>query len=236
MNSGFQPARWFVVAALLAVGGCATQTHQQITHLTRPAGDLRIVLMPIDVELSELSAGGVAEPNATWTEAARGHILAALNDEAGKLRVGLVSYNAEAGQAEERERNLQLVRLHRAVGTSILIHQYQPGFELPAKGGRFDWSLGPQVDSIRRSHEADYALFLYVRDSYSSAGRVALIFAAALFGVSVPGGVQVGFGSLVDLKTGEIVWFNRLARSTGDLRTAAAAIETIQTIMASFPQ
>ena len=42
----------------------------------------------------------------------------------------------------------------------------------------------------------------------------------------MPGGQQVGFASLVDLNSGQVVWFNRLARETGDLRTADEAAET----------
>jgi hypothetical protein len=35
----------------------------------------------------------------------------------------------------------------------------------------------------------------------------------------IMGGVQSGFASLVDLRTGDIVWFNQLGRATGDLRS-----------------
>jgi hypothetical protein len=113
----------------------------------------------------------------------------------------------------------------------VLVHQYLEGQALPSKDGKFDWSLGPSVVAISRSHEADYALFLFVRDSYASAGRVAVIVVAALLGAGVPGGAQVGFASLVDLKTGNIVWFNRLARGHGDLRTPDAAAETVKALV-----
>jgi hypothetical protein len=41
----------------------------------------------------------------------------------------------------------------------------------------------------------------------------------------------VGFASLVDLETGDIVWFNRLARAHGDLRTPDAAAETVKALV-----
>jgi hypothetical protein len=53
----------------------------------------------------------------------------------------------------------------------------------------------------------------------------------ALLGAGIPGGSQVGFASVVDLKTGDIVWFNRLVRTTGDLRTAEAATETVDALV-----
>jgi hypothetical protein len=88
------------------------------------------------------------------------------------------------------------------------------------------------VAAIARSHDADYALFLFVRDSYATAGRVAVIVVGALLGAGIPGGAQVGFASVVDLKTGDIVWFNRLLRPQGDLRTPDAAAETVKALVA----
>lgn len=121
--------------------------------------------------------------------------------------------------------------MHRAVGSAVLVHQYIPGQQLPNKEGKFDWSLGPEVAAIAQTHAADYALFLFVRDSYASAGRVGVMVVAALLGVGVPGGAQIGFASLVDLRTGDIVWFNRLARGHGDLRTPEAAAETVRELV-----
>jgi hypothetical protein len=46
----------------------------------------------------------------------------------------------------------------------------------------------------------------------------------------------VGFASLVDLKTGDIVWFNRLVRAQGDLRTPAAAAETVKALVSDSMQ
>jgi hypothetical protein len=48
----------------------------------------------------------------------------------------------------------------------------------------------------------------------------------------VQGGSQIGYASVVDLKTGDIVWFNWLARPHGDLRTPAAATETVKALVA----
>src|SRR5215213_3329402 len=76
----------------------------------------------------------------------------------------------------------------------------------------------------REHYGADYALFVFVRDSYSSAAKKALdvltVIAGAAVGVGVvpTGGIQVGFASLVDLRTGNIVWFNRAIDGMGDLR------------------
>jgi hypothetical protein len=219
-----------LTGALLA--GCAAPVQRQVPELRREASKVpAIVVMPLDVELAQLTAGGMQEPHAEWTEAAHKHMRAALEAEAKARNVKLFAFEPERGDVADRETSEALVRLHRAVGGAVLLHQYLEGFALPSKDGRFDWSLGPSVAAISRAHQADYALFLFVRDSYATAGRVAVIVVGALLGVGVPGGAQVGFASLVDLRTGDIVWFNRLVRPQGDLRTPEAAGETVKALV-----
>ena len=221
-----------LLVVTLLLQACVAPVQRQTPELRREAGKVpTVVLMPLDVELAELSAGGLPEPKSEWTDTALKHMRAALGDQAKQYKVKLVDYNPTSGTTEDQTTSLDLVKLHRAVGGSVLVHQYIPGRELPSKAGKFDWSLGPEVAAIARSHTGDYALFIFVRDSYASAGRVGMIMVAALLGVGVPGGAQVGFASLVDLKTGDIVWFNRLARGHGDLRTPEAAAETVQVLV-----
>jgi hypothetical protein len=224
------------VLGAVALAGC-TQSHQQITALKRvDAQQPRIVLMPLNVELFELTAAGVSEPKGEWTDEANRHVIAAVRSEKSARNINMVEYSEERAAPEKRDDLSQLVKLHGAVGNSILLHQYIENFALPTKQGKFDWSLGPGVRSLKDTFDADYALFVFVRDQYSSGGRVALQVALALLGVGIPGGAQVGFASLVDLETGNVVWFNRLMRGTGDLRTAPAAVETVQTLLAGLPQ
>lgn len=229
--------RCAVVASLvLVLAACAPAIQRQTPQLQRAERIPRIVVMPIDVELSQLTAGGVNEPHAEWTEAAFKNMRAALEAEAKARKVALVDFDPDRGTPEDRETSADLVKLHRAVGVSILVHQYTPELALPSKQGKFDWSLGPAVQAIAKSHDAEYALFLFVRDSYATAGRVAVIVVGALLGVGVPGGSQIGFASVVDLKTGDIVWFNRLVRPSGDLRTPEAAGETVRALVSDAMQ
>jgi len=77
-----------------------------------------------------------------------------------------------------------------------------------------------------------------VRDSYASAERQAAMVGIAILslGRAVPlGGVQLGYASLVDLNTGQVVWFNRLQRGRGDLREGDKAAETLNALLAEFP-
>ena len=65
----------FVIGTILINGCATTKDFSSAQTLSTPVGEQKkIVLMPLDVELSKLTAGGVLEPNAAWTSAAKRHI------------------------------------------------------------------------------------------------------------------------------------------------------------------
>jgi hypothetical protein len=226
--------RLAVIGAVVAMfSACASVNVQRAEpEIQRDTGEKpTIVVMPLDVELGELTAGGVVEPHSAWTEAALTNMRAALDDQAEVYNVTLVDYEPQLGTPAERATSVELIRLHRAVGGSVLLHHYLPAYALPSKAEALDWSLGPAVDAISRTHDADYALFIFVRDNYTTAGRMAVMLVGGLMGAYIPGGSQVGFASVVDLSSGDIVWFNRLVRTTGDLRSPETAAETVRTLV-----
>ncbi len=81
---------------------------------------------------------------------------------------------------------------------------------LPTKGKYLDWTLGSGTNLLRDRYGADYAMFMYLHDTYTSAGRAFVMLGAAALGVGMQGGQQLGYTSLVDLRTGKMVWFNRI--------------------------
>lgn len=229
------PALILALIGLIAAG-CANTANRQIEVLDRPTGTAEVVLMPLDVELFELDAAGIQNPKADWTDAAQQNLMAAFDTASGERGLNIARYDDTSASPETIDALFQIQKLHGVVGASVIRHQYMQPYALPSKKGKFDWTLGPSVTPLRDASGADYALFTYVRDSYSSPDRVALIIGAALFGISVQGGVQTGFASLVDLETGDIVWFNRLFRAVGDLRTPEAARETAYALLTGFPK
>jgi hypothetical protein len=191
--------------------------------------DAKIVVMPLDVELYSMSAGGVVEPQAEWTTQALDNIKAALR---ARPHRGNVSFSAFPDDADPVIDDLN--RLHGAVGAAINIHHLGL-YKLPTKEGRLEWSLGPDVAVIKQKCGADYALFTFVRDSYASSERKVAMVVAAVFGVGLSAGVQIGYASLVDLTTGNVVWFNRLIRNHGDLRDAENARESVNALLEGLP-
>jgi len=195
---------------------------------TLPKG-ATVAIMPADIELFSISGGGVLEPKADWTEAANRHFKAALLKK--KESLGLRSVEVAEKDADEIA---EVNTLHAAVARAIDMHHFGQ-LSLPTKDGKLDWSLAEAVAPVKKLTGADYALFSWVRDSYASAERKAAMIGLALLGVGVAGGAQVGYSSLVDLNSGRVVWFNRLARGSGDLREAERAAETVEALLNAFP-
>lgn len=194
--------------------------------------DAKIVVMPTDIELFSVSAGGVPEPKADWTDAANRYFKAALT--AQKNVLGVSSIDLPEKDADDLA---EINTLHAAIARSISTHHFGPGMlQLPTKEGKLDWSLGEPVRASRQKTGASYALFSWIRDSYASPERIAATIALAFVGIGLhPGGMQQGYASLVDLETGRVVWFNRLLRGHGDLREPEKAAETVSALLTNFP-
>src|SRR5688572_11308597 len=144
--------RWFMFAALLVPTIALGQSALAEGFSRLPSG-ARVVLMPADIELFEISAGGVLEPRADWTAMAATHV----TEELGRrLRAIPFVDDGDPGVAA-------LGRLHTAVSRAVTLHHFG-GVTLPGKAGRLDWSLGEQAALLKEKTGADYALFTWVRD------------------------------------------------------------------------
>jgi len=217
-----------VVLALLPPLAAAQSRNLAPGFLQLPK-DAAVAVMPVDMELFSISAGGVLEPKADWTEAAAKHFKAAVL--AANQGFGLRSVELAEKDADEVA---EVNTLHAAVAQAIAMHHFGP-LALPTKDGKLDWSLGEAVRPVKAATGARYALFSWVRDSYASSERKAMMIGLAILGVGITGGAQVGYASLVDLDTGQVVWFNRLTRMSGDLREPEPAAETVKALLAEFP-
>lgn len=231
------PLLIFLLISIL-LSGCVGSAFRTRAQLTKNEAVQRLLLMPMDVELMTLTTGGILKPEAEWTHNAKKHIRQSLANQLGRMNVQMITNQDLTDiqlSSEEETKRLQLIKLHEVVGQTILWHQYIAAAKLPNKKEAFNWTLGPEARFLKRKFGADYALFIFMRDSYASGGRVAFSIALAFLGVAVPLGQQVGFASLVDLETGQIIWFNRLAREVGDLRTQEAAANSVSLLLSDFP-
>lgn len=226
MNSVFRCLLVLLVASYVSLPASAQQKSNRAPGFGKLQPGTKVAIMPADIELFEVSAGGVYEPRAEWTTAAQTHVRNAYKLRKEKMGLQVVDLDDDTSEPV-----LELNRLHGAVTGAIANHHFGM-LALPTKEEKLDWSLGPDVSQVRDKTGADYALFTYIRDSYVSAERKAAMVIGALFGVGIAGGgIQFAFSSLVDLRSGQVVWANRVLRASGDLREAAPAQETIDTML-----
>jgi hypothetical protein len=223
--------RGLLVSCLLAFA--FTAAHAQSRNLapgfTALPKDAKVAIAPLDVELFELSAGGVLVPKADWTEAANKHMGAALERKAGSLGVG-TQFIAERVADDHAE----LLHLYGAVARAISMH-HMGAMKLPTKEDRLDWGFGDSLRPLQAATGTRYALFTWMRDSYASPERKAMMIGLALVGVGVSGGVQVGYASLIDLESGQVLWFNQAVSGTGDLRDEKSAVASVDGLLNGFP-
>ena len=236
-----------VALALLlsvTVSGCVQSRQYADVEFTPPQGDYRLLVMRPDVAVNSLGTGGMAQPRADWTEQARGNIIEALRAEQAQ-RGGKVLVLARRNELPNvsADEIADLERLHYAVGNSIALHKYS-GYALPTKRGKgLEYTLGEDAVSLGRRTGYDYALFLYAEDNIASTGRTALQVlgvAGCFIGFCAPSGGsnQFAYASLVDLRTGEVVWFNVVQAGSqiagikhGDIRKPEGAAQLVDRLL-----
>jgi hypothetical protein len=213
------------------LSACATTSNvQRIDKLESPGEHPRVLLMPPDVRYYLLTAGGVSEPHAEWTQAAQANFATAMRDFADEMGTDLVVLNDDDLTPQE----MRYRALHSAVGATVITNHFGT-MKLPGKKQQFDWSLGPEVRSIGEDKDADYALFVFYRDEQASGGRIAFAVLLAAAGGVTSTGAEYGFASLVDLRSGDIVWFNVVSAGNGEMRNPDGAATTVRTLLRDIP-
>lgn len=235
----------FALAAAAVLAGCVSTKQYADVEFAPPQGHYRLLVMRPDISVGSVTTGGLVEQRADWTEAARSQVLAALRaQQAARGGDVLVMDKRNALPGVDPDRIAELERLHYAVGSSIVLHRYS-GAYLPTKRRQgLDWTLGEDAVALGRDTGFDYALFLHAEDSFVSDGRVALQIlgiAGCFVGFCAPnvgGGGQLAYASLINLKTGEVVWFNVVQAGSqvagikfGDMRTAEGAQQLIDRLL-----
>jgi len=233
------------LAACITLSACVQTRQYADVQFTPPEGDYKLLVLRPDVTVGSLTTGGMTEPRADWTEQARTNIIAALKAQqaarGGKLTI-IEHRNELLGVSTQELADVE--RLNFVVDESIVQHKYL-GDYLPTKYRKgLDWTLGADAVKLGQKTGYDYALFLHAEDQVASTGRIALGvlgLAGCFVGFCAPnvgGAEQLDYASLVDLKTGEVVWFNVVDAASqvpgikfGDLRTPEGAAQMVERLL-----
>jgi hypothetical protein len=240
--------RWGVALALalsVPMSACVQTRQYADVQFTPPQGDYKLLVLRPDVTVSSLTTGGLDEPRADWTEEARRNIVAAVRAQqaarGGNVQI-LEHRNELPGVSAQEVADVE--RLFYAVGQSIVLHKYL-GAYLPTKRGKgLEYTLGEDAVRLGQKTGYDYALFLHAEDEVASTGRIALGvlgIAGCFVGFCAPnigGATQLDYAGLVDLHTGEVVWFNVVRAGSevpgikfGDLRSPQGAAQMVDRLL-----
>lgn len=228
-----------LAAALLAVSslftGCATAPATYRTRADtagRLPGPTRIAIAPPDVEVYEISAGGVTELRDEWTRTVEQHLRTELGHSTGFKPAPVLDpeLQKEFGEVSSLLRAISLNQAMSVFGPRELQPNLRP----------LDYHVG-SIARLADACDADALLFIFVRDSYATAGRKALAVLGALTGavtgvVIVPQlGSTAGSAALVQ-RDGTVLWFNVHGAASGDLREPAGAAGTVHALLAGLPK
>ncbi len=226
-----------LIALQLAGYGCVQSVYHNYRELEARARNLKtIAILPPEVRISELSAGGISDLRDDWSAAGKQNTERAIIDilNENRVRASLLQPDPQVkGEIED------IMPLYKAVMASIYTHAYvgqgNPNI-FPGKMEKFDYSIG-NLEKIAGKHKSDGILIVFGKDEISSTGRKVLRFVQAInpFGEADRSGVTFVGAALVD-KSGDILWFNSYAHSGGyDLRDYASARDFAKIVLKTFP-
>lgn len=203
------------------------------TAKATPAVD-KILVLPPDVQVSEISLGGVIEKVPAWTKLATEYVSAAVARVGPKH--GLPAARVPQLQAREQVSLEQHLALFDMVAGNVQMSlRGGDAWQKRIAAGDVDFSLGPGLAFLAEQTGADAAVIVMVRDFAASPERKAMMIAGALFGVAIPLGRTFAVAALVDLRTGRLLWESCDTSATPDLRVAADANRVIEDLFQSFP-
>jgi hypothetical protein len=233
-----------IMSACLLVSACATapqfRSHPRLNEKLEQTQTVTVI--PLRVDVYQISAGGVQEKIDEWSAQARNNLLTAVEQELQSIPLLNVKPFSETILSEDQRSNLeQTGALFDAISSSIILHTYGPPEQLfPEKIQNFDYSLGPEVAEF--SKETDTLLLVRAVDHIATAGRKALqtgtVILGALVGVSVTPnlGVTVVSIAFVDAHSGEILWYNyHGSAGDHDLRNPIDATILVKDVLKDFP-
>lgn len=224
--------------ALLAFGGCEIINYRSHPELnTRLKADSKLTAAPADIEISQISTGGVSEEVDEYSEEANRLIAVKLaSSENGN---GLQTFTI----ADEKEEDYaEVIALAKTVMNQINVYAYHgfyPGFK--HKEENFRYSIG-DISDVLEDSGSDKMLFLFGYDAFTTSGRkfvngLATVLSAAASGGQTAyiatEGTGIVYAMLVD-KDGEVLWITQYFDAGLDLRKEKGIDTAVDAILADL--
>jgi hypothetical protein len=215
--------RRFIGAVLIAVSVSAPSALAAMSAIhpalsqNPAAGPKKVVLLPPQIFVFELSAGGVPTRMADWEATARANLAASASR--GARSAGLFELiPAPALAPADLDRLDAHIGLYERVAQSVFVYGRGDQAAWAHKKNEFDYTVGPGLAFLREQTGADAALIVLGADFISSGGRKAAFIAGLALGIVVPLGQSFVTAGVVDLNSGDVRWMSFDASASMDSR------------------
>lgn len=198
------------------------------------AGPKKIVLLPPQVFVYELSAGGVPSRKTDWEATSRANLAAAVTRLAAARKLFDVVATPELDPVQRETLDAHM-GLYERVASSVFVYGRSDADAWAHKKNQFDYTLGPGLAFLAETTGADAALVVLGADFISSGGRKAAFFAGLALGIIMPLGQSFVTAGVVDLKTGDVQWMSYDESIRQDTRAADDANDLIEALYATWP-
>ncbi|MGQ0579035.1 MAG: hypothetical protein ACT4PQ_09035 [Betaproteobacteria bacterium] len=232
------------LGALTILAGCAVtpeaSVHASIAGKAERQMPRRMLLLPADIRMHEISAGGVVEKVDDWTISASNQAMKSVREIAGSKSLFEVKESPAFAEAEKQLLDQHLA-LYELVAGSADFSKSGPFAPWRERAKNFDYTLGPGLAELAKRSDLDAAVIVIGSDYISSGGRKATIvlgiLAAALTGMAVvpAGGIAYVSVGVVDMRTGNLLWFATSRGQSSDLREEQQLRAALEKLFADYP-
>jgi len=207
---------------LVFLTGCQTlpkhKVHHRMVENEASMQSGKVIILPIELSVQELSAGGLTEEVPKWTETAEVNVDTVLSTQTiGQLTSDRLIELPPLTEQEQEKLDQSLVLVKTVLSDALQYTGIHAGPVWHHKSKYFDYTVGPGLAFLAEKTGADKALFLLGEDMHSTDGRKAtMVVVAVLTGAVIPLGHTVMIGGMIDLKSGDVLWANTHISLTSD--------------------
>ena len=200
-----------MAALSLLLGACVNHNPAAVMHQRMNAEQAtfptKLVLLPLDVSVSQVTASGNVDEDPVWCEQARKSLSQAVQRELAARPSFVINPLPKLNETEQARLDEHLALFDLVAGNAITaVNNQSPAWNY--KRQKFDYSIGPGLADFREKAGADVALIIIANDFISTGGRKAMSVAATMLGVAPAMGYAGIYAGIVDLQTGDILWLD----------------------------
>jgi hypothetical protein len=198
----------------------------------------QIAFIPVDIDVYELTVGGVLEEVPEWSRKAEENIRSAVLFTKQDDSDYYAQEQVDSSALTEQERDIleeHLVLFKLVANNALWVTESNvPAWEF--KKEHFDYTLGEGLSFLKTKYDVDAGLLIFGRDVISSNERKAAAIVGAVFGVGMALGHTRLIAGLVHFETGEVLWLNRRI-STGavDMRDPESCRSFVKELVKDYP-